>query len=175
MGRDERMCSMFIGGSTYQEIGNAYGISRQRVAQILNKVGITGKDGGVSRRSNERKRLKREAIETRFMSFYGCTRGRWRHYRAFHEDIEKTPLYPFKKQKGNAKERNIEWLFNIDEWWEVWNSSGKWEKRGRCLGQYVMARYGDVGPYSKDNVYITTCSENSSYGRALCEARKRAK
>jgi hypothetical protein len=43
----------------------------------------------------------------------------------------------------------------------MWQDSGKWEQRGRKQGQYCMARKGDVGPYSPDNVDIITIRQNS--------------
>jgi hypothetical protein len=43
----------------------------------------------------------------------------------------------------------------------IWDASGKWDQRGRGDG-YVMSRYGDEGPYQKDNVYICLARENNS-------------
>lgn len=73
---------------------------------------------------------------------------------------------PYSEQKGNAGRRGIAWKFSLKSWWELWKASGKWEHRGRCSGQYVMARFGDVGPYSPDNVEIVLASKNVSDGRA---------
>lgn len=65
-------------------------------------------------------------------------------------------------QKSHAKSRGIPFLLTFDEWWDIWKTSGKWEHRGKCRGQYVMARNGDTGPYAKDNVRICTGTENIS-------------
>ena len=62
--------------------------------------------------------------------------------------------YPFCSQKCSAKERGIEWLLSFEEWYKIWVDSGKFPLRGRKKGQYCMARFGDVGPYSVDNVKI---------------------
>lgn len=56
--------------------------------------------------------------------------------------------------------RNIEFLLTFEEWYDIWQKSGHWENRGRRQGQYVMSRYNDTGPYSKDNVYIQTVTAN---------------
>lgn len=66
----------------------------------------------------------------------------------------------FRRQQRSANERGIAWEMTLDEWWRVWQDSGHWSQRGRRSGQYVMARLGDVGPYSVANVYITTSGEN---------------
>jgi hypothetical protein len=67
----------------------------------------------------------------------------------------------FYMHRWHAKnERNIEFLLTFEEWYDIWQKSGHWENRGRKKGQYVMSRYNDIGPYSKDNVFIQTCTEN---------------
>ena len=64
-------------------------------------------------------------------------------------------------QKYNAlNRRNIGWEFTFEEWLQVWLNSCHWNNRGRETGQYVMARFNDSGPYSKDNVEIITTADN---------------
>jgi hypothetical protein len=77
-----------------------------------------------------------------------------------------TPLGKFEQQRRQAKQRGIEWLLSFDEWFKVWQDSGMWLLRGKRAGQYVMARKGDVGPYSTANVYICLASENHSHAHA---------
>lgn len=64
------------------------------------------------------------------------------------------------RHKGHAKKRGVQFLMTFEEWWDIWQTSGRWEQRGHFRGQYVMARYGDAGPYVVGNVRICTCSEN---------------
>jgi hypothetical protein len=72
----------------------------------------------------------------------------------------------YSTQKSNAlkrKDRNgnpIEWLFTFESWLDLWLKSGHWHQRGKGRGQYVMARFGDVGPYAPWNVEIKTVGEN---------------
>lgn len=61
-------------------------------------------------------------------------------------------------QKNNAQKRGIDFLFSFDEWVEWWGDD--FDKRGCKLGELVMARAGDCGPYSPANVHKATCSEN---------------
>ena len=75
----------------------------------------------------------------------------WRKY-------SRTDKGKYQCQKRRAKKRNIEWLFTFESWMAVWEASGHWQDR-KFLG-YVMARKNDIGPYSPDNVYITTHSQN---------------
>lgn len=68
----------------------------------------------------------------------------------------------YSQQKGVAKTRKIEWLFTFESWWKMWSDSGQWINRGRGVGKYCMARKGDVGPYSPENVEIALHTQNSS-------------
>lgn len=65
----------------------------------------------------------------------------------------------YKNQQLNAKQRGIEWQLTFEEWRDWWGSD--WNQRGCTKGCLVMARYGDTGPYALDNIYKTTCEENS--------------
>lgn len=70
------------------------------------------------------------------------------------------PIEKFKQQKRQAKQRGIPWEMTFDEWYGFWLESGKWHLRGKRKGQFVMARYGDVGAYALGNVFICDASEN---------------
>jgi hypothetical protein len=63
-------------------------------------------------------------------------------------------------QRISAKDRGIEWRFSFEEWLKVWTDSGHLAERGRGRGRYVMARLGDVGPYSAGNVEIIPYEKN---------------
>jgi hypothetical protein len=67
----------------------------------------------------------------------------------------------YETQKSHAKARGIPFLISFDEWWDIWWQSGKWERRGRRRGQFVMARFGDQGAYVVGNVRICLGSENA--------------
>lgn len=62
--------------------------------------------------------------------------------------------------RGNARQRNVPFLFTFEEWMDVWVKSGCLDERGARKGGFVMARIGDIGPYSKDNVKIIKHEDN---------------
>lgn len=70
------------------------------------------------------------------------------------------PKRRYISHRNNAKMRGIEWQFTFITWWAKWGESGKWNQRGMGADRYCMARFGDVGPYSPDNVRIATHREN---------------
>lgn len=78
--------------------------------------------------------------------------------------IKRLAQIDYRTQKRRACERGISWLFTFDEWIKWWEDhlGPDWQsKRGKCRGQYVMARFGDLGPYSPENVECILASENS--------------
>lgn len=71
-----------------------------------------------------------------------------------------SPELKFQWQRARAKRRGIPWQMTFEQWWAIWSASGLWEKRGRNVGCYVMARNGDAGPYAVGNVSIILHSQN---------------
>lgn len=63
-------------------------------------------------------------------------------------------------QKCQAGKRNIPWEFTYETWIEWWGADIK--LRGRGKGKLVMARIGDVGPYSVANCKKITFEANIS-------------
>lgn len=155
--RVQQMAALYKIGKTLQEIGDQYGISRERVRQLITRhCGITACDGG-QRKVAAEKRAKFEAKRNaRSLKKWGCNFDQYVMLR----DMRK-PTRAFAMQKRNANTRGIGWEFNLWQWWSVWQQSGKWAQRGRGQG-YMMCRNGDEGPYSIDNVFIATGCENSS-------------
>lgn len=72
----------------------------------------------------------------------------------------RTPLYQYKCQKRNAIDRSIPFLLTFEEWWGIWEDSGKYAERGKKPHQYCMSRNNDTGGYEIGNVYISQVSEN---------------
>ena len=64
------------------------------------------------------------------------------------------PLRAYATHKAGAAARGIGWEFTFDTWWMIWEPY--YHLRGRGKNGLCMAREGDVGPYSPDNVYLTT-------------------
>jgi hypothetical protein len=95
----------------------------------------------------------------------------WKHPRAL-----------FNAQRASAKRRKnpdgsigIPWELTFEEWWAIWEASGKWEQRGRKRGKYCMCRHNDCGPYAVGNVYIGEYGANSSAALKGWGERKRAR
>jgi hypothetical protein len=77
----------------------------------------------------------------------------------------------FVEQKEGARRRGIGWELAYWQWLQIWQDSGHLHERGARGGCWVMARNGDVGPYSEENVRIVRCETNS--GEAQKPKRRR--
>src|SRR5512139_670119 len=75
----------------------------------------------------------------------------------------RTPREAYNDQKKSALKRGVDWQFTFQQWeaWWLTNLGPDWFKmRGHKTGQYVMARKGDVGPYSPSNVWCALVEDN---------------
>lgn len=66
----------------------------------------------------------------------------------------------YRQQARQASQRGLGWFFTFETWLHMWEASGKLHLRGKGAGKYVMARRGDVGPYSPENCFICPFEQN---------------
>jgi len=168
--RAEAMASMYRAGKTLADIGAVYGVTRERVRQIITKTfGIHAEDGGMMVRAKLERDKRRSEREAKCFRIYGCSTEQLRELKRLGKRMlndgatpYQTPTGAFRNQRNNAKGRGIEWNLTLWSWWTIWQESGKWDERGRRGDGYVMCRFRDDGPYEIGNVYIATLRHNSS-------------
>jgi hypothetical protein len=66
----------------------------------------------------------------------------------------------FDRQRRNAKRRGIPFLLTFEEWWDWWQTDGRWLNRGSKSSNFQMARIGDAGPYALGNIYCSVARDN---------------
>lgn len=170
------MAALYQEGKTLQEVGDAFGLTRERVRQILRRAGVAKTSGGSPLRTKRRraaialqKRIERDA---RAQEWFGCYDDEMLALNGGKRGWSKgTPASRFIMQRRNAQNRGIEWNLTFPEWMFVWQESGHFDERGRAKSKYVMARYRDLGPYELGNVYITTNAGNASDYQAELKRR----
>lgn len=153
--RVQQMATLYKSGRTLKQIGDKYGITRERVRQILTKhLGFDASSGG-QREAAKQKRARFEAKRNqKCIVRWGCS---WEQYTALRAMQKPTRAYA--SQKRNAAVRGIPWELTLWQWWTIWSQSGHWDNRGRGRA-FQMCRVGDQGPYSVDNVYIASGAVN---------------
>lgn len=157
--RTAQMAACYQQGFTLQQIGEQFGVTRERVRQIIRlHHGLTWKSGGQHKTATENKARRDAKRNARSLMKWGCSFEQYIDLRGL-----KRPTRAYSQQRRNAFSRGIKWEFNLWQWWCVWQQSGHWDQRGRGQG-YVMCRKNDAGPYSPDNVFIALAVENNSEG-----------
>jgi len=76
---------------------------------------------------------------------------------------KRTPRVAWNDQKKSAIKRGVGWDFTFESWSQWWetNLGPDWFiLRGHHTGQYVMARNGDKGPYTRGNVRCVRVEDN---------------
>lgn len=127
-----------------REVGDRLGVTHERIRQLFfeNDAGIL--NGGIVFKTAKR---------------FGLTADEYGHFFEKFGRFGNSPLKRFRQQWVGAKRRGIPWQITFTQWWKIWTDSGKWEQRGRG-SKFVMARFGDVGPYAVGNVEIITGAQN---------------
>lgn len=161
-----QLCDMYCSGKTLQEIGDGFGVSRERIRQVLAQLGITSDQGGRTIKQIPLKKIRlaeeeerKERMGARILKKWGFTVDEWRSINKLKGS--KNPITAFTSHRKNSYKRGIEFKLSFIEWWRIWQESGKWGLRGRGIGRYCMARFGDKGPYEVGNVVIQLATENS--------------
>lgn len=168
--RAEDMARSYRAGQTLEQIGQEYGVTRERVRQILKQHGMAAEDGGshvkAQVRIREREEAKYDKKNSRIMTFWGVTAEEMEALNEGKNVSERGSLaMAYRNQFRAAQLRSIPWEFNFKTWLGAWKESGKLHLRGKGRGKYVMGRPNDSGPYAPGNVIFITHEENSRQSR----------
>lgn len=156
------MSAMYTHGHTLQQIGDKYGITRERVRQLLAGAGICAEQGGAHIRAflNRKTGPRKEKFEARCLVTMGCSRDAYKELTGNKYRVKDVHAARFIRQRNNAKNRGIAWEMTFRQWWDIWQKSGHYADL-KGIGTYCMARLADGGPYAANNVYICTFAQNA--------------
>jgi hypothetical protein len=166
--RTQQMAAMYRQGITCEKIGQQYGITRERVRQLLKKVGLSRIDGGIHRSASAKLARKTGAMELRVRQKWGIDLATWRTHR------KDGSLQRFAHQRCSAGSRGIGFHLTFPEWYSIWESSGRLGLHGRGKSFYCMSRIRDDGAYEMGNVHIQSCVENSREAVAKWRGKTKA-
>lgn len=157
------MYSMYLLGTPLWHIGLCFNMSGKSVKILLKHNGTKNTDKMWDRRLKQieadRDAILSERLNARTLKTHGCD-----YETAVRLNFGEPPSRhgsmagKYTAQKTHAARRGIGWEFTFPEWVEAWGK--KFRLRGSRIGQLVMCRKGDSGPYRADNVYIATCTQN---------------
>lgn len=137
--RADRIEAMRRGGATLQAIGEAVGITRERVRQICRELGIVP-DPKVKVRKRPSARPSRLPQSVHEARAFASERSLPDPYRRFLQN------------RHSAKQRGIHWALTFDEWWGLWKQH--YHLRGKTSGAWHLCRYLDSGGYIIGNVRV---------------------
>lgn len=158
----EEMVAEYKNGKTIRQIGSEMGVSGAAITKHMKRIGFSTKTMSTKLPRTNWPRRKRQIYSDGIAP------------EIYQELLKSGVVRKYWGQRCGASSRGLEWEFTLATWWEIWQQSGKWELRGRKSGSYVMARHGDVGPYSPSNVEIITFDANardSSLNRSIKRAQ----
>lgn len=156
--RDQEMALLYRQGLTLEAIGVKFGLTRERVRQLLRRAGVAPEEGGQAVACSLKRLRHERKAELRCMELFGVDR----QTRDLLRSIGATRAYG--QHMANARARGIDFRLSLGEWWAIWQTSGKWDLRGVGKGRYCMARVGDLGAYEVGNVHISRVEDNSREG-----------
>lgn len=171
--RNVEIARLYREGVPITVIGPKFGITRERVRQLLKQQGLTRKDGGAYLAKQRRlaTRLARREAE--------CQR-RFGHSWAEHRQIldtdlaalrrglnpEFTVLRRYYRNRVNIRRLGITWSLTFAEWWTTWQASGRWALYGRGKGFYCLSRIDKLKGFEAGNVQVAEFQAVTKAARA---------
>lgn len=152
--RTREMAILYQSGQTLKEIGDQYGVARERVRQLLEKFhGLSGKDGGQTITATLARAARLNKVEALHQLKWGCSRAQYQQIKSAGGTACFTTF------KNNANRFGYKLDLTLWQWWTLWQDSGHWNERGRGGRRYWMFRLRSAEPLSVDNYCIATGSE----------------
>lgn len=145
--RNTRIISRFLEGETLTAIGLCYGLSRQRIFQILKKHEVNPAIGGSALKRQNKGLAKNRIRAEKTSNAYGITRAALTLI-----PIEARQAYS--SQRRSVSISNTGWNFNLETWWNLWLQSGSFAQRGPRCGQFQMRRRNPDAHWEPANVFI---------------------
>ena len=167
--RSIAMCAMYQQGLTLQKIADQYGVTRERVRQVVSKAGQARAGVRMRQRVAAAKSATADrAFASRIDQKWGVELDLWRELRA------SGVIGAFETQRQNSKRRGIAWGLTFAEWYSIWQASGKLHLRGKGIGRYCMSRIKDEGGYELGNVHVQLSTKNSQDAVAKWRGKEKA-
>jgi hypothetical protein len=133
--RADAMAELYRSGKTLDEIGQEFGLTRERIRQLIHKYhGLKGSDGG-ARVNHERRAVERQKKRhTDCLAKHGCTPEQLRELRRIGREMvaagairEHTPIGAYIQHRNNSRPNGTMKCgteLSLWEWWTIWQKRG---------------------------------------------------
>lgn len=165
------MARMARKGRTLQEIGDLYGISRERVRQLIGDLVPREKRGIAITAKENRKRRNQEKCEntTRWRTkscreIFGCTLEEYKKINGGLAPRSRIILKYVRKRQNVLNNLDDKWDLSLVDYYELWEKSGKRRSIGKTKDKYCLTRKDLTKGFTKDNCIITTKTKSSQAG-----------
>lgn len=145
-------------GLTIYQIRDQVGRSHEWVRQRLLKRGVTFKDGAHHKHA-ARRRVEKLAEKNRLAAERAKRRGM---SEAQYQSLPGAFITGFRSFQNAARYfAELPFRLNLAEYVELWKRSGKWEKRGRGKGGYVLCRIDRTKGFYASNLQVMSVVERA--------------
>ena len=152
--RIEYVGAQLAAGKTLQQVGDALGVTRERVRQIAQPFGF--RRVAAPRPPTPPKEKKPRVVR---LSLFPEIRQQCKA-RGLPD-----PYRKFVSHRNGAAKRGIGFKLTFEEWWAIW--APQYHERGSRKGCKVMCRTHDTGAYEAGNVRIDTVRGNAVEQRLM--------
>lgn len=172
--RNSLIARRFKAGWTMGELSTEFGISRQRVKQLLDKRGVKAENGGRAVLRALNIKTKVASRERNVKRRWGITLEHWKHLRAMDQDFWKTPLGVYIRKRANVQRTSKrKWRLTFVDFLHLWEDSGKWDQRGRGDEFYGMSLIDPTKDWTRDNVVVKRLQDSVAIGIKVSLANRR--
>ncbi len=85
-------------------------------------------------------------------------RAKWGLSRAEKRALPREARLRFTYQRNAAKRDGIPWRLTLGAWWQMWQASGQWTRRGQHCGQFQFGRRDRTQPFDIENAVVMETS-----------------